>query len=107
MENTTETEVKKKKIGAVGLVATFILLSLNIFLAYSAALRSGYTEIGELVGFSIIGPIFFGLLVVAIFQIIAKYRNPKSRCTIFNWTLVLTLVQRIAEIYQDNGLGLQ
>jgi len=47
-----------------------------------------------------------GMIVVGLFQIGKKFRNQKSRWTIFNWTLVVLLVVRISEIVQMVGQGL-
>lgn len=86
----------KKTTIAISLVFTL----LNMIIAPSVmGSRFNSQRWGEFVG-TLIGPIVFGLLVVAFFQLFKRFRNNRSRWKIYGWTVAVLLVSNLVQLAQ-------
>lgn len=78
------------KPGITLIISVIIVMILNMFISLAIA-RSKGIEQPELGGY-ILGPIILPLLIMGVFQLVKKFRNPKSRFKLVLWSLVFILI---------------
>ena len=93
-----DRDAPRAKKTTIAIALLFTLLNMVIAPAVMGT-RFNSQRWGEFVG-TLIGPIIFGLLVVALFQLFKKFRNHRSRWKIYGWTVALLLISNLVQLAQ-------
>ena len=92
---------KPQKTTKLTIAIAIILTLLNMLIAPAVmGARFDPQRWGEFLG-TLLGPILFGLFVVAVFQIGLRFRNQRSRWKIYCWTLAILLLANFSRIAQN------
>lgn len=83
MENPDSSE---RRAGKFTIVIAILLTLTNFPVALALAPDKDPARWGEIAGYSIVGPVMLGLIIVVLFLLFKRFRNQSSRWKICSWT---------------------